>query len=444
MTNRYTFHKGGIHPEENKFANPKGIETFPLPKQAVVFLSQHIGAPAVPVVNKGDKVKTGQLIGKGESFVSANIHAPVSGTIAKIDMTADFTGYKKTAVFIDVEGDEFCEDIDTSETLDKEITLDKEAIIGRMKTCGIVGLGGACFPTHIKYMLPPEKKVDYLIINAAECEPYITSDHKIMLERAEQCLVGIRALLIASGAPVALIGIEENKPDAIARLQEVCQEYDNIRVCTLKTKYPQGAEKQLIKALTNREVPNGKLPIEAGCIVDNIMTAHAVYEAVQKNKPIIDTYTTITGKSLPEKRNFKIRIGTPLDDVLNTVGIPENTGKIISGGPMMGKAMANTNTFFTKGMSSILFMDQKESRREKPSTCLRCGKCVSACVMGLEPNLLHLLADLQYYEDCENNHIMNCIECGCCQYSCPAHRPLLDLIRVGKMKTGEMIRNRQK
>ena len=441
---RYTFHKGGIHPEENKFANSKGIEVFPLPKQAVVFMSQHLGAPAVPVVAKGDQVKVGQLIGKAEAFVCANVHSPVSGTVAKVEETADITGYKKMAVTIDVEGDEFAEGIDTSDTLNKEITLGKEEIIARMKECGIVGLGGACFPTHIKYMLPPEKKADYLIINAAECEPYITSDHKIMMEKAEECIVGVRALLIASGAPVALIGIEENKPDAIARLYEVCEPYDNIKVCKLKTKYPQGAEKQLIKALTGREVPNGKLPIEAGCIVNNIMTAHAVYEAVQKNKPIIDTYTTITGKSLPEKRNFKIRIGTPLMEVLNTVGIPENTGKSISGGPMMGKAISNTNAYFAKGMSSILFMDEKESRREKASPCLRCGKCVAACVMGLEPILLHVLADQRRYEECEANHIMNCIECGCCQYSCPSHRPLLDLIRVGKMKTGEMIRNRKK
>lgn len=441
---KFTFRKGGIHPAEHKFANDKGIEDFPLPKQAVVFLSQHIGAPAVPVVAKGDQVKVGQLIGKAEAFVCANVHSPVSGTVAKIEEALTFNGYKKMAVFIDVEGDEFAEGIDTSDTLKKEITLNKEEIIDRIKSCGIVGLGGACFPTHIKFMLPPEKKADFLIINAAECEPYITSDQHLMEEKTEECIVGVQALLIASGAPEARIGVEENKPEAIAKIREILKDYPDIHLYPLKTKYPQGSEKQLIKSMTGREVPNGKLPIDAGCIVNNIATAYAVYEAVQKNKPLIETYTTITGKSLANKRNFKIRIGTPMQEVLDCVGIPENTGKILCGGPMMGRTMSQTNCYFAKGMSSILFMDEKESRRPKASNCLHCGHCVEACVMGLEPNLLHALAEQRRYEECEKNHIMNCIECGCCQYVCPAHRPILDLQRVAKMKVGEMIRNRKK
>ena len=438
-----TFKIGGIHPEENKLAKANPVELFPIPKQVTVFLTQHLGAPAVPVVQKGDKVKVGQLIGKAEAFICANVHSPVSGTVAKIEPVADFLGYKKDAVVIDVEGDEWAEGIDTSTELKKEITLSKQEIIDRMKTCGIVGLGGACFPTHVKYMVPPDKKVDYLLINAAECEPYITVDYRMMLERADEVMVGIEAMLIASGAPVAMIGVEANKPDAIAHLTKVAANYKNIQVVELKTKYPQGAEKQLIKALTNRNVPNGKLPIEVGCIVNNIATAFAIYEAVQKNKPIIETFTTVSGKAVKNLKNYRVRIGTCINDILNAVGVPEDTGKIISGGPMMGKAISNLNAFTVKGMSSLLLMTEKESKRGEVYECLRCGKCVHACPMGLEPYMLHALTDLQRYEDCEKYGIMNCIECGSCSFGCPSNRPILDMIRVGKNKTGAMIRARK-
>ena len=438
-----TFKIGGIHPEENKLAKANPVEIFPIPKQVTVFLTQHLGAPSVPQVQKGDKVKVGQLIGKAEAFICANVHSPVSGTVAKIEPVADFLGYKKDAIVIDVEGDEWAEGIDTSTELKKEITLTKQEIIDRMKACGIVGLGGACFPTHVKYMVPPDKKVDYLLINAAECEPYITVDYRMMLERADEVMVGIEAMLIASGAPVAMIGVEANKPDAFEHLTKVAANYKDIQVVKLKTKYPQGAEKQLIKALTGRSVPNGKLPIEVGCIVNNIATAFAIYEAVQKNKPIIETFTTVSGKSVKNLKNYRVRIGTCINDILNAVGIPEDTGKIISGGPMMGKAISNLNAFTVKGMSSLLLMTEKESKRGEVYECLRCGKCVQACPMGLEPYMLHALTDLQRYEDCEKYGIMNCIECGSCSFGCPSNRPILDMIRVGKNKTGAMIRARK-
>jgi electron transport complex protein RnfC len=438
-----TFKIGGIHPEENKLAKANPVELFPIPKQVTVFLTQHLGAPSVPQVQKGDKVKVGQLIGKAEAFICANVHSPVSGTVAKIEPVADFLGYKKDAIVIDVEGDEWAEGIDTSTELKTDITLTKQEIIDRMKACGIVGLGGACFPTHVKYMVPPDKKVDYLLINAAECEPYITVDYRMMLERADEVMVGIEAMLIASGAPVALIGVEANKPDAYEHLTKVAANYKDIQVVKLKTKYPQGAEKQLIKALTGRSVPNGKLPIEVGCIVNNIATAFAIYEAVQKNKPIIETFTTVSGKSVKNLKNYRVRIGTCINDILNAVGIPEDTGKIISGGPMMGKAISNLNAFTVKGMSSLLLMTEKESKRGEVYECLRCGKCVQACPMGLEPYMLHALTDLQRYEDCEKHGIMNCIECGSCSFGCPSNRPILDMIRVGKNKTGAMIRARK-
>lgn len=439
-----TFHMGGVHPEANKFAHSAVVETFPLPDQAVVYMTQHLGAPAKPVVQKGDKVKVGQLIGEANGFVSANIHAPISGTVNKVDMVADITGYKKLAVVIDREGDEWMENIDRSTDIVREITLSKEEIIARMKDCGVVGLGGACFPTHIKYMLKPEQKCEYLIVNAAECEPYISTDNRVILERTEQCMIGIECALIASGASKAIIGIENNKPEAIAALVGMAKKFTNIEIQPLHMKYPQGAEKQLIKAITGRSVPNGALPISVGCIVNNITTMYVLYQAVQKNKPIVQTYTTVSGKSMAAEqcKVFRLRLGTPIHDVLNAVGIPEDTGKIISGGPMMGKAISNLDAYVAKGMSSFLFMNEKESVRGKVYPCIRCGKCVNGCPMGLESTLLCTLSQQEKFEECEKHGIMNCIECGSCSYICPANRPLLDYIRVGKAKTGAMIRAR--
>jgi len=439
-----TFRKGGVHPEANKFAHGMAVETFPLPDQAVVYMTQHLGAPATPVVQKGDKVKVGQLVGEANGFVSANIHSPISGTVNRIDMIADVMGYKKPAIVIDREGDEWMEDIDTSEDIIRDIKLNKEEIIARMKDRGIVGLGGACFPTHIKYMLRPDQKCEYLIINAAECEPYISTDNRVVLERTEQCIIGIEIALIASGADKAIIGIEDNKPNAIAKLVAATKGHPKISVQPLRIKYPQGAEKQLIKAITGRSVPNGALPIAVGCIVNNITTMYVLYQAVQKNKPIIQAYTTVSGKSVPaeECKNFRIRLGTPIKSIMDAVGIPEDTAKIIAGGPMMGRSVANMDAYAGKGMSSLLFISDKESHRGEVSNCLRCGKCIDACPMGLEPFRLHAFSEMSRFEDCEKFGIMNCIECGCCQFSCPANRPILDFVRVGKNKTGAMIRAR--
>ncbi len=439
-----TFQMGGVHPEANKFAHGKAVETFPLPDQAVVYMTQHLGAPAKPVVQKGDKVKVGQLVGEASGFVSANIHSPISGTVNRVDMIADISGYKRPAVVIDREGDEWMEDIDTSEDIIRDIKLNKEEIIARMKDRGIVGLGGACFPTHIKYMLKPEQKCEFLIVNAAECEPYISTDNRVILERTEQCIIGIEIALIASGADMAIIGIEDNKPKAIAKLVEAVKDHPKIKVQPLRIKYPQGAEKQLIKAITGRSVPNGALPISVGCIVNNITTMYVIYQAVQKNKPIVQAYTTVSGKSLDlEKcKNFRIRLGTPIKAIMDAVGIPEDTGKIISGGPMMGKAITNLGAYATKGMSSLLFIREQDAKRGPVSNCIRCGKCVEACPMGLEPYRLHALSEALRFEDCEKEGIMNCIECGSCQFTCPANRPILDNVRVGKNKTGAMIRAR--
>ena len=439
-----TFCKGGIHPEENKLAHNAKIEEFPIPKQAVLFASQHLGAPAVVLVQKGDKVKVGQMVAKGEAFVSANLHSPYSGTVTKVEPVADLSGIKKPAIFIDVEGDEWEEDIDRSPELKKEISLSPAEIIAKIKEKGIVGLGGACFPTHVKLSVPEGKKVEYLLINAAECEPYISIDNRILQERTEEFLTGTCVLRKALQLEKVHIGVEENKVEAIARLREMAAQYPGIVVEVLKTKYPQGAEKQLIKSITGREVPSGRLPLDVGCIVCNVSTTLAVYEAVQKNKPLIGQCLTFSGKSVAEPRNLYVRYGTPVSALIEHCGgLPEDTGKVICGGPMMGRAMANTNVWTTKGFSSLLVIPQREARRMEPQNCIRCGKCVDACPMGLEPYLLSSCARLQRWDDTEQHHIMDCIECGCCQFSCPSFRPLLDWIRLGKNKTGGIIRARQ-
>lgn len=440
-----TFAKGGVHPAENKIAANAPIEVMPIPKKAYIPASQHLGAPATVVVKRGDIVKTGTLLAKGEAFISANIHSSVSGKVAKIDNWIDTSGYKRQMVIIDVDGDEWEESIDKSQDIKREITLSKEEIITRVKEMGVVGLGGATFPSHVKLMVPEGKKCEALLINGVECEPYLTSDHRVMLERGEEMLIGIKILMKALDVDTAMVGIENNKPDAIEHLNKLVKDYPGISIHPLKVKYPQGAEKQLIKALINREVPSGKLPLEVGAVVNNSGTALAVYEAVQKNKPLFERVVTVTGKSVSKPSNFLVRVGTPVTELIEKAGgLPEDTGKIINGGPMMGKAITSTDVPVTKGSSGILLMQKKESGRQNPLTCIRCGKCISACPMGLEPFHISLVARHQKWEDAEKAHVMDCIECGSCQFICPSARPLLDYMRLGKQTVGQIIRNRGK
>lgn len=440
-----TFKLGGIHPEENKLAKNSKVKVCPLPKKAVVFVSQHLGTPSVPVVRKGDRVKTGQLLAKAEAFICANTHSPFTGVITKIDLAKDFNAYAKLAFYIDVEEDEWEEGIDVSDEIVREIKLNPAEIVEKIKDRGIVGLGGAAFPTHVKYMIPDGRKAEYLIINAVECEPYLTSDNRVLIERTEEVLIGIQIMKKALGVNIAKIGIEKNKPEAIERIRTLAKSFDGIEIVPLKTKYPQGAEKQLVYALTKREVPSGKLPIDVGCVVNNVGTALAVYDAVQKNRPLIDNVLTYTGKNVKESRNLSVRVGTSLREVVEYCGgLPEHTGKIINGGPMMGKAVVNLDAPTVKTTSCILIMDEKESKRKKQTNCLRCGKCVSACPMGLEPIQLALLAKQSRWEEAEKECAMDCIECGCCLYTCPASQPLLDLIRVAKINIGKLRRERSK
>lgn len=387
----------------------------------------------------------GQQIAKGEAFISANIHSSVSGKVQKIDAVIDASGYKRTAVVVQVEGDEWEEGIDKTKDIKRDITLSQKEIIAKINEKGIVGLGGATFPSHVKLMVPDGKKADVLIINGVECEPYLTSDHRLMLEMGEEMMIGVEILKRALGVNRAVIGIENNKPDAIEHLSKIAKNFSGIEVQGLKVKYPQGAEKQLIKAIINREVPSGKLPIEVGAVVNNSGTAYAVYEAVQKNKPLIERVVTITGKSVKNPGNFMVRIGTPVSELIEAGGgLPDDTGKVISGGPMMGKALNSLEAPIVKGTSGILIMQEEEAARKQVLNCIRCSRCVSVCPMGLEPYLLEKVVMFEDFERTEKERVMDCIECGSCQFTCPANRPLLDYIRLGKNKVGQIMRARAK
>ena len=441
-----TFRIGGVHPQENKEVSAhKPIVDCPLPKKATILLAQHIGAPAVPVVEKGDKVLVGQLIAKANGFVSSIVCSPVSGTVTKIDSIVDATGFRAPAIMIDVEGDEWLPEIDRTPDIKRDCTLEPKEIVDKIAAAGIVGLGGACFPTQVKLLPPPGKKAEVLIVNGVECEPYLTNDHQLMLEHGEEIMIGIQIVMKALGINRAIIGIEKNKPDAIKHMQALASRVLGVEVKPLKVKYPQGGEKQLIDACIRRQVPSGALPIEVGAVVDNVATLYAVYEAVQKNKPLIDRVMTVTGKHMEKPGNYRVRFGTPITEIIDFAGgIPDHSGRIIAGGPMMGRAISNLAAMpANKRLSALLFMPENESRRHEPSNCIRCAKCVDACPMGLEPYLLAQLSARQDWDTMEKHDVMDCIDCGSCLFTCPSHRPLLDYIRLGKGKVGANIRARQ-
>ncbi len=442
-----TFNIGGVHPAENKLSAGSPIREAALPKQAVFSMFQHIGAPAKPVVQKGDVVKVGTLLAEAGGFVSAPVYSSVSGKVNKIDAVLDASGTRRMAVIIDVEGDEWEESIDRSKDLVRlsdRPDLDSKTIVEKIKNAGIVGLGGATFPCHVKLTPPPGNKAECVIINAVECEPYLTADHRLMLEHADEILVGVDLIMKAVNVTKGYIGIENNKPDAIKLMTEKASLYPNIEVVPLKVKYPQGGEKQLIDAVIGRQVPAPPaIPISVGAVVQNVGTAFAIYEAVMKNKPLIDRIITVTGKSVKNPSNLLARLGTPFQQLIDECGgLPEDTGKIIGGGPMMGKALLSLDVPMTKGSSGLLIMNEKEARRSEPQPCIRCAKCVSACPMGLEPFLLSKAAALEEWEMAEKNDVVSCIECGSCQFTCPSKRPLLDMIRVGKTTVMGIIRSR--
>ena len=441
-----TFSLGGIHPNDNKISANAAIEEFPLVDTAFVALNQHLGAPAEPVVAKGDKVLAGQLIAKASGFISANIHSPVSGTVSSVEFLPDMAGNPVQHVVISVEGDEWLPSIDRSPVIVKDIKLSSEEIIAKIAEMGIVGLGGAAFPTHIKLSPPPGKKAEFLIVNGAECEPYLTSDYRIMFEMPEQILIGVKLMMKALKVDKAYVGIEENKPVAIKKMKEIAAaSYPEIKIVSLKKRYPQGGEKQLIDAIIKRRVPSMGLPIDVGAVVQNVGTALAVYEAVQKNKPLVDGIVTVTGSCMKEQRNFRLRVGTTFDKIMFAIGgFPKDAVKLISGGPMMGKAVSRTEASSTKSTSALLLLTEEETKRGEESNCIRCAKCVDACPMGLEPYLLNRLSRQGKTVELEENMVQDCIECGCCLYSCPANIPLLDTIRYSKAQVIRIMRSRPK
>lgn len=440
-----TFPIGGVHPSDNKqWSKSSAIEVMELPDVVNIPLSQHIGAPATAIVKKGDKVVVGQKIAEATGFMSANIHAPISGTVTAVDLQPNGQGIRQMMITIKREDDVWDEAIDRTDTLVTECNLEPKAIIEKIKDAGIVGMGGATFPTHVKLSIPEGKRAEILIINGVECEPYLTSDYRTMLERGEQLIVGTRILMRAIGVTNAVIGIEANKPDAVKHLQAIVGAATDIKVQMLKTQYPQGGEKQLIAAVTGRQVPAPPaLPIDVGAVVCNASTAVAVYEAVQKNKPLIERVVTVTGAAVPSPKNLLTRFGTPVEALIAKCGgLAEGDVKVINGGPMMGRALSNIAMPVMKGCSGITIMVGSATVRGVESACIKCAKCVEACPMGLEPYLLSKQARKKAWDAMEANDITSCIECGCCQFTCPANIPLLDYVRLGKQTVMGIIRAR--
>lgn len=442
-----TFRIGGVHPEENKLSSEAATQIAKLPQQAIFPLSQHIGAPAKPVVKKGDKVKVGTLLAEAGGFVSAPVYSSVSGTVLKIDEVIDATGYRKPAIIVKVEGDEWEESIDRSdklETLAAHPELTPEEIIERIKKAGVTGMGGAGFPTFIKLCPPPTAKAECVILNGVECEPYITSDYRLMMEHADEILVGLELLMKAVKVSKGYIGIEENKPMAISLFEEKTSGRSDIEIVPLKQKYPQGGEKQLVDSVIRRQVPAPPaIPVNVGAVVQNVGTAFAVYQAVMKNKPLFERYTTVTGKKLEQPSNFLVRMGTPMIDLINECGgMPEGDNKLLAGGPMMGKALMSVDVPICKGTNSVTILSGDDAKRKPVQPCIRCAKCVSVCPMGLEPYLLATASALHDWEKVEAAGVTSCIECGSCQFTCPAHRPMLDNIRLGKSTVMGIIKSR--
>ncbi|ORC34430.1 electron transport complex subunit RsxC [Marispirochaeta aestuarii] len=427
----FTFTRGGIHPPDNKhYSEGIAITDAPVPELFIVPLSQHLGSPAEPVVEAGDTVAYGDLLAKSSGFISANIHSPCAGEVKEFTEIFLPHGGRSKAVVIASDGSA---PPDFPETDDWK-SMGKEDILKAIADYGIVGMGGATFPAHVKFSLPKGYSAEYLVINGTECEPYLTSDHRLMLEKTEELFKGMRILHSVLEPKEVRIGIEKNKPDAIARMQEFAAKADfPVRVFPLKVKYPQGDEKQLLKAVINREVPSGALPIEVGAVVANIGTVNAVYEAVACKKALYERIVTVSGGGIKKPVNLKARVGTPVSMLIEEAGgTVDETVKLVAGGPMMGFAFFDPETPVTKGTSGILALTEKELRRSRETACISCGRCVAACPMGLNPSRLFKFLDHQEYEEAMAIGLLDCKECGCCGFSCPAHIPLVQGMKGGK------------
>ncbi len=431
----FTF-RGGVHPREHKEATEhRPIETLPLPSRVYIPMSQHTGAPSKPVVQKGDVVRTGALVGEPAGRISVPTHASVSGTVAEVaDLPHPLTGKRGPTVVIDS---------DCKDELDPAIgerdysDFSPEQVIETIKAAGIVGLGGAAFPTFFKLSPPKDKPIDTLLINGCECEPYLTADHRVMLEQPAAVVEGTRILARALGVKNVIVAVEDNKPDAIDALAAAAPDSGFV-VRRLKTKYPQGAEKQLIKACLRREVPSGGLPLDVGCVVQNVGTAVAVWEALRYNRPLYERVTTVTGPGVREPKNLRVRIGTPVKNLIEFCGgYSGETGKLIMGGPMMGIAVPSDEAWVLKGTSGVLVLEQKAAVFDEHD-CIRCGRCIYACPMGLAPQRLANLIKRRRFDDAKKEHVTDCIECGCCAWVCPARIRLVHRFKYAKSELAAM------
>lgn len=424
--------RGGVHPNDRKsYTASKSIEIAPLPSKVVIPVRQHIGAPCSPVVKKGDEVKKGQVIASNDAFVSSNVHASISGKVADVAEYPHPVFGKCLSIVIENDGlDEWAEGILVERDWQK---LNADEIRGIIREAGIVGMGGATFPTHVKLAPPKDKKIDTFILNAAECEPYLTADHRMMLEYADRIVTGVQIVMKVLGVDKGYVGIEDNKPDAISAMQKAFNG-TGVEVIGLPTKYPQGAEKMLIKMLTNREVPSGGLPMEVGVVVQNVGTVIAINDAVLKGIPLIERVTTVSGGAVKEPKNLLLRVGTTFAEAIEYCGgVAKTPEKIIMGGPMMGFAQSNLDISVIKGVSGILVLSKEDVNSGKESACIRCGRCVDACPMGLNPSMLSILGERNLYEEAkEDFNLLDCVECGSCVYGCPAKRNIVQYIRYCK------------
>ncbi len=445
-----TFSMGGIHVDDRKFTHASPIEPMPVPKEIVLPVSQHIGAPAKPLVKKGDAVKAGQIIAEKAGMISANIISSVSGTVRAVENRQGPGGFHLLSIVIDNDGrDEWiAAPTSTAPSPDVVAKTDVSGIVAAVEKAGIVGMGGATFPTSVKLSPPPGTVIDTVILNGVECEPYLTADARIMIEHADRIAAGLALVMkhFSKNGPVkGYIGIEANKPDAIEVLSRIAPTYGDIAVVPLALKYPQGGEKQLINALTGRSVPSGKLPSTVGCVVQNVATAAAIYDAVVDGRPLVDRVVTVTGGGVKNRKNLLVRLGTSFASVLEHCGgVTDDSAMLISGGPMMGKALNSATVPVTKGVSGILVLNEDEANLYDEQPCIRCGRCVEVCPMGLHPALLARNLEIGDYAKLEELGILDCIECGSCNYICAGHNHLVQSIRLGKIRVNELIRERNK
>lgn len=425
--------RGGIHPLHNKISGNSRIENANLPSRVIIPLQQHIGAPAQPIVEVSSKVKKGQKIGEAGGFVSSPVHSSISGTVTEISNCLYPNPLGRTSASIIIEsdgGDEWAEDIKPHEEPE---SLDSKQLLNIIREAGIVGMGGAAFPTHVKLSIPEGKKIDTVILNGVECEPYMTADHRLMIEEPEKIIDGLKIIMKVTSVKKGFIGIEMNKPDAIQVMKKAVSSETNIRVVPLKVKYPQGWENMLIKAILNRKVPPGSLPLDIGVLVSNVGTATAVSDAVRLGHPLIERVISVTGSGIAKPRNLRVRIGTLFSDLIEQCGgFKDTPGKIIAGGPMMGFAMFDTNIPVVKGTTNLLVLADKDVKEQIRRMCIKCGSCISVCPAGLMPTMIASLTEKGKMEDAEKYFPMDCKECGCCAYVCPAKIPLVQLIQFAK------------